>query len=264
MFSVRAYDCFVTAVRPGDRVIDVRSISGGARFSNVSYLMPYITALGSGVDCVPQEGDRCLVLASEAPSAHAGRFVICIGFQLPTGSGGGLYLGGRDPDLPPGSVAIRAVDELGHEAKVICYRGGTLLIGSGQTATTLYSPIDSSIIHLFNTWEMIGPGGRVTWAREGGKDNVTYAAEYRVKADEEADGFRVNIEIGVDDATPVRVAVTRKKEDDLPALVVTVDGDGVAKIAANQLVVTAYANIDINAPEVTIKGRTVLDQKDPI
>jgi hypothetical protein len=259
--QTKIYECLVTGVLPNDRVLHAKS-RNGTRFQNVSYLLPYISARGGGLDCVPEEGDKCLILAADPGPAHRGRFYVCIGFQAHSSPGSdGLELGRRIKNLPPGSTAIRAVSEDGGDARVVCFKGGTVLIASGEVCQTLYSPIDNAIMHMFNNWEMQGPGGFVRWTRESDSDAVVYESEYRVGVD---GGMRARVEIGADDAEPVRVQVLMSADDPLPPLTLTVNSQGQVTMTVNDLAIEGYAQVSIDAPSVLIKGRRVLDQKDPI
>lgn len=259
---LRLHECRIQAVRQKDRVVDARSVRG-RMFKNLSYLLPYINARGSGLDCTPEVGDTCLVLADESG------LECIIGFRLTLAEGGdGLELGGRIDPLPDGSMAMRVVGEDGSEARLVCYRGGTVVLGSGALAVSVYTPM-GGISHLFDNWEMTGPGGFVKWARDPQTSIVRYQAEYRVSTDPEADGFRVNVDIappaaGDSDPTPVRVTVTRKKDDDHPALDVSVGQDGRAHIKANILNIEALATITIDAPNVVVNGRRVRPIQEPM
>lgn len=262
--AVRVYECFVTGVRPLDRVIDAKS-RGGVDFRNVSYLLPYINLLGGGIDCVPQSGDRCLILSSDVDpnNVHRSRFTFCIGFALPvTPTAGGLELGGRITDLPPGSTAISAVGEDGSDARVICYQGGTVFLGSGLSASTLYSPIDKSITHVFDNWQMFGPGGQVTWSRESGESAVRYEAEYRVDAEDE-EATKVNVKIGSDESLPLEISVSQGALDP-PPLRISVNSNGEAFIEAQSLSIFGDKTVDIDGGQVVIKGKQVLSESDPL
>lgn len=257
--DVRIYECRVQAVRSHDRVIDATSIRG-RKFRSLTYLLPYINAQGSGFDLVPQVGDRCLVLASPRP----GGLEVAIGFKVSLADGGqGLELGGRLDPLPPGSQAMRVVGEDGSEARVICYRGGTLVLGSGALAATVYTPL-GAIRHLFDNWHLEGPGGACSWTREPGTDKVTYAAEYRTRVSPKTPGLRVAVNISPQGLVPVSVSVTRSDSDDHPALEIQVDDQGVAHLRANILEVDALATVRVNAPNIVFNDRRLLPGKQPI
>lgn len=252
----RIYECRVQAVRSQDRVLDAISVRGRV-FKDLSYLLPYISAMGSGLDCVPNVGDTCLVLATD------NGLQVAIGFRVSLADGGeGKELGARVNPLPEGSMALRAVGEDGSDARVICYRGGTAVIGSGALAVSVYTPM-GFIQHLFDNWTQEGPGGHVKWTREPGTASVQYHAEYRVGVDAKEPGFRVNVDIANGDV-PVRVKVTRQPDDPRPALDVSVDRDGVAHVSANILDVRALARIELTAPNLIINGRRVRPVQEPI
>jgi hypothetical protein len=258
--SVKLYECTVKRVQPESRVMDCVS-RAGRKFQDLTYLLPYINALGSGIDAVPQEKDSCIVLAEDAPSD----FAFCIGFRVPFTFNeqypDSLELGDRQVDLDRSSIAVRAVGEDGTEAKMICYRGGSVLIGSGKQAITLYTPIDNSIIHLFNNWEMIGPGGFVKWKREEGSDSVTYESEYRTKTGEDAP-FKVNVGIG-GDGDPFRLEVSRGG-DAIPPLSIHVKEDGLVEVQGVCMEFEAQGRIEFKAPNIVLNGRRILARDDHI
>lgn len=262
---VGIYECYVKAVHEDDRVIDVVS-RGGATFSRVSYLLPWISANGSGLDLVPKTGDKCVVLASPRPrKASSGRYVICIGFKLPvTPNAPGQELGERIQGLPAGSMGFRSVTEDGNEALLLLTRGGTAIIGANTGCRTLYSPVDSSVIHLFNNWEMTGPGGFVKWTRQAGESAVVYEAEYRTEVESEQSGpQRVHIKIDGAEGDPVAVTV-HAGDTERPYLRVRVSSDGEAFIEGEQININGRAGVNIDGAEIKIKGRQVLSQGDPI
>jgi len=257
--SPRVYECTVTNVNSETRLLDAVS-RRGRRFDKISYLLPYMNeSLGSGLDFIPQNGDQCIVMAA----GDGGGLEFVIGFKKKFIAGKGES-GGRIPgsSLPPGSIGIRVLGEDGSEAKIIAYRGGTVVIGSGAMATTIYSPLGVAK-HLFDTWIQEGPGGKVSWSRRKGSDSVEYDAEYRTKAQKDVDGFRVRVHIGSGDQ-PVRVEVTRKMTDPIPALTLAVNSDGTVDLNANVMRVKALARLDIDSPNLILNGRRVLPQEDPI
>ena len=263
----RLYECSVLSVRAKDRVLDAQSSRSGTRFTNVSYLLPYINSGGSGFDMVPRVGSQCLILATDRAGFGArGRFSVVIGFKSPVTKGAGLELGGRLADLTEGSLAMRTLDEEGNEAKVICFHGGTVLIGSGDSARTVYSPINSTIAHLFNNWEMTGPGGFVNWVREVGGDDVIYDAEFRVKADPDTPGMRVRVRIGTTGNDPVVLEVARDSgvKPEHPPLRLRVNAAGETFVEGDVINIIGLSGVSIDAPNVVIKGRSVLSEKDPI
>lgn len=243
----RIYECRVQAVRSRDRVLDAMSVRG-RQFKDLSYLLPYINALGSGFDCVPNVGDTCIVMAADSG------LEVVIGFRVPLVDGGnGQELGGRIDPLPEGSAALRAVGEDGSDARVICYRGGTVVVGSGSLAVSVYTPL-GFIQHLFDNWQLTGPGGFVKWTRQPGTNKVAYSAQYRVRVDEKDAGFRVDVAIG-EGETPVSVAVMRQQDDPRPALKISVDNQGVAHLDANVLEVNAFARLECKSPNLILNGR---------
>lgn len=260
--SVKLYECTVDRVQPQSRVLDCTSRKG-RQFREITYLLPYISAQGSGIDAVPRERDSCLVLAEDSPSDYA----FCIGFQVPLTLNQqypeALRLGDRQVDLGRGAMAIRAVGDDGSEAKLICYQGGSVLVGSGKQALTLYTPIDNGIINLFNNWELIGPGGFVKWTREEGSSEVKYEAEYRTGVDEDGDSFRVNIGIGVGD-DPVSMSVSRGPSDQRPPLTVRVTQDGLVRFEGTCMEFEALGRIEMKAPNIVLNGRRVLARDDHI
>ena len=254
----RIFECTVTSVQADTRTLDAKS-RGSRVFKRISYLLPYMNSrLGSGFDFMPDVGDECIVL-----STGPGQLEVVIGFKMPfdatAGEGRGRLRGSR---MPPGSQGIRVVGEDGSEAKILAFRGGTVLIGSGSLANTIYTPL-GEIKHLFDSYFLEGPGGKVSWSRKKGSANVEYDAEYRAKTKASAPGFRVNVHIGSGD-TPISVKVTREKDDPRPALEISVDKDGRAKLSANILEINALARLDLNSASININGRHVLPQEDPI
>ncbi len=254
--AVRIYECRVDDVSENDKTLDATSIRG-RKFKGASWLLPYIDASGSGFDCTPKVGSHCIILGAENGLA------LVAGFRISMADGGdGRELANRIKDLRQGSQVMRAVGEDGSDARVVCYRGGTVLIGSGSLAVTLYTAL-GSIQHIFNSFTMAGPGGSVSWTREDGSDKVEYAAHYRVNVKEDDPGFRVDVKIK-DGDVPVLVRVTREKDDPRPALELSVDKDGIAHWKGNILQVDALASFVVNAPNVIINGRRVRQIPDPL
>jgi hypothetical protein len=256
--EARIYECRVTSVQEDTKTLHAISRSG-RKFRKVSWLLPYINAAnGGGFDFVPEVKAECVILSS-----GAGGLETVIGFKMPFDSALGEGKGRLSKQkFPPGSMGFRVLSEDGTEAKILALRGGTVIVGSGALANTVYSPL-GVIENIFDSWNLKGPGGHVAWTREKGKDVVEYAAEYRVKTDPEADGFRVGIRVGTGDI-PVQVRVTRKKTDPRPALDISVDKDGIAKINGNVMEINAYAELSINAPNLILNDRRVAAIKDPI
>lgn len=276
-FESRLYECTVRGVHEDDRVIDVIS-RGGTPFKNLSYLLPWISAKGSGIDFVPKTDDTCLVLATPEPKrtrgapraggVNRGRYAICIGFKLPVTPGaGGLELGGRRPGLAQGSVCLRAVSESGDDAQLLLTRGGTALLSINDTCRTLYSPVDSSITHFFDSWHMVGPGGSVAWTRKDATNEVTYLAEYQERVGG-ATGMCLNVKIGGPDTelSPVTVDVfdVDRGSIERPYLRVRVTRDGEAFVEGESIHILGRAGVNIDGAQVKIKGRQVLGQGDPI
>jgi hypothetical protein len=258
----RIFECEVISVLADDRVIDARSFVGGTRFNGISYLMPYINSLGSGLDMVPRSGDRCLVLATDVQRLSQGRFAICIGFE--TGFNPGI--GGRRGDLTEGSVCLRSVDEEGNDAHVICFAGGTVLIGSGQAARTVYSPIGSTIAHLFDNYEARGSGGHFLWNRDPGSDKIRLDVEYRTRSSPTDTGMRVRVKVGVDPENPVFVEMVNEDSADseTPPFRFRLSSSGEAWLEGESINIIGRAGVTIDAPTVNIKGKPVLAEKDPI
>jgi hypothetical protein len=259
--NVKVYECHVTGVLPNDRVCDVRS-RGGTVFKQCSYLLPWISARGSGIDVIPKTGDQCLVLATKTGQ---GGMAMIIGFKIPTSPEyAGIELGGRYPDLPQGSVVLQAISDSGDRAHIILNAGGSLLLGCNDACRTLYSPIDSSLIHIFNNWEMSGPGGFVKWFREEASDAVSYQAQYRTLTDPEQSAMRVNVRVGGEGEDPFEVIVGADEPGGNPFLRVRVTADGEAFIEGESINIIGRAGVTIDGANVTIKGRQVLGQGDPI
>lgn len=254
--TVKIYECRVQSVDAVGRTITVRSIKG-RKFVNVSYLLPYIAAAGTGIDLVPEVGSTCIVLGAAGSDLN-----VVIGFRLTLAEGGeGRELGGRIKDLPEGAMGFRVKSEDGSEAKLICYPGGTAVVGSGKRAVTVYSNA-GDIRHLFNSWQMTGPGGHMKWSRKEGSKKVSYSSEYRVNTKAAEPGLRVNVDIA-DGDTPFRVAVTRQQNDPRPAFEVSVDKDGVARIKGNVIELNAFARFEVLSPNVILNGRRLKPTKEP-
>lgn len=266
---VRLYECQVTGVHENDRVLDAQSRIGRS-FRQVSYLLPWISANGSGIDLIPKSGDHCIILATPQPVHNRlsknlpGSFSVCIGFKLPVGMDGGLEQGGRFQNLPQGSMGFRIMAEGGNEAILLLTRGGTAIIGAGGTCRTLYSPIDKSIIHLFENWELNGPGGFVKWTRQKGKNDVHYQARYQTKVRD----AEFTVDVVIDNAgglqSPDPVSVTVHRDGGRPYLQVRVDADGEAHIEGESIHILGRAGVTIDGAQVKIKNRQVLAQGDPI
>jgi hypothetical protein len=270
--NVKVYDCWVTGVREQDRLVDVKS-RGGVTFEACSYLLPWISAVGVGIDVIPKYGDQCLVLATSPAGGGSGRMAMVIGFKIPTSPEyAGKELGGRREGLPQGSIAIRAGLEGDENALLLLTPGGTVLLSANETCRTLYSPVDSSIVTLFNNWELRGPGGFVRWTRETGTDDVAYHALYATKValatnPEEAQSapgeLAVEVKIGGEGDDPLDVSVASAPESN-PFLRVRVTADGEAFVEGESINIIGRAGVTIDGANVTIKGRQVLGQGDPI
>lgn len=253
--AVRIYECRVQAVRGHDRVLDAISVRG-RQFRDLSYLLPYISAMGSGLDCVPNVGDTCIVLATE------NGLQVVVGFRIVLADGGeGKELGGRVDPLPEGSMAMRAVAEDGSDARVICYRGGTVIVGSGALATSVYTP--GMIQHLFDNWTQEGPGGFIKWTRAQGKDKVEYHSQHRIPVDPAVRGYRVNVDI-VDGDVPVTVTVARDDGDPIPPMKITFDKDGKVIIDTTIMKIRALATLELEAPNLVLNNRRVRPTLEPL
>jgi len=260
--NVKIYECYVTGVHANDRILDANS-KGGTVFRGASYLLPWISMNGSGIDCIPKTGDNCIILSTTPSNDSQGRLSFCIGFKLPASEAyNGLELGQRIEGLPQGSMGFRAVAEDGNEALVLLTRGGTAVIGANGVCRTLYSPVDSSVITIFNNWELSGPGGFVKWMRDAGNEVVEYRSQYRVSTAEE-EGVRVDIRVGGADADPVNINIGMPNSDQ-PFLQVLVDKDGKAWLKGESINIVGRAGVTIDGAEVKIKNRQVLGQGDPI
>lgn len=262
----KVYECSVTGVSEADRLLSAKSRT--TVFQDISYVLPYISANGSGYDCVPQTGDKCLVLATEARGSR-GRMAFVIGFQVPPSRQyEGLELGGRRR-LPPGSMAIRAVTEDGNVAEVVCSSGGTVLVSSNETCRTLYSPVDNSVSTLFENFMLTGPGGHVRWRRDG--QSVTYDAEYRTNttladertAEQRDNDMIVRVRIGGAQNDPLDIDVT-KEFGGRSLFRFRVDTNGEAWIEGESLNIIGRVSVNIDAPNLIVRGRPVLAQEDPI
>lgn len=254
----KVYECRVQSVQAGARTLDCIS-RAGRKFVKISYLLPYMNKLGSGYDFLPSVGDQCLVIGGGDP----GGLEVVVGFSQPFVAGAGessARLTGQE--FGPGSQMMRAMAEDGAEARIICYRGGTVLVGSGHLAVTLYTAL-GVIKNLFDNWILEGPGGKVSWTRESGAEVVEYNAEYRVPVNGDADGFRVKVHIGTGDV-PVSVEVSRRVDDAIPAFTIAIAADGSAKIHGNVLTIEALATLRLKAANILINDRIVLPQTDPI
>lgn len=270
---VRVYECSVTGVGENNRVLSAKSRKG-RQFTDVSYLLPWISANGSGIDLIPKTGDSCLILAtpqpvktrSSAPGPRAGGngFAMCIGFKVPPQAVGGIELGGRLPGLPQGSIGIQCKSEGGAVGQLILTRGGTTLIAADSDCRTLYSSVDSSIIHIFNNWKVIGPGGHVRWTREQGKEDVHYHAQYRTKTE----GAEFTVDVAIDNGGGEQsldpVSITVHRDGGNPYLQVRVDTNGEAHIEGESINIFGRAGVSIDGAQVKIKNRQVLGQGDPI
>lgn len=260
---VRLYECSVLGVSEKDRVLTARS-RNGVDFKNISYMLPYVNLLGGGIDFVPKSGDRCLVLASEMDQRRPtrARTAVCVGFEMPpTPQAAGFRLGGRDQTLTPGSVGIHARGEDGSDAYVLCMAGGSVVLGSGGACSTLYSPIDNAVMHVFDAWHMLGSGGHVRWTRDGSA--VAYEAEYRTEVDEASEAMKVNVRIGGDGSEPVELTVGLGQLDP-PPLRIAVGTNGEVTISGQVINIRGDKSVDIDGGQVTIKGKQVLSEKDPL
>lgn len=270
--NVKVYECWVTGVRERDRVVDVKSRSG-AVFESCSYLLPFISAAGVGIDVIPKTGDKCIVLASPPAMTNKGRMAWVIGFEITVNPGyQGLHLGGRDPKAAQGSITLRAGldgDETGY---LHLSPGGTVLVSANGQCRTVYSSIDSSIISLFDNWQLRGPGGYVEWFRDPGSEAVSYHARYATNVDlantedggQAAGELLVDVRVGGEGEDPLDIQVSPAPNSDNPQLRVRVTSDGEAYIEGESINIIGRAAVNIDAANLTIKGRQVLGQGDPI
>jgi len=258
----RMFECEVLAVNAAARSLDARGISSSRKFPGASYILPYVNSLGGGIDFVPKTGDRCLVMATDQGGPAAGSLALVVGFETGFVSG----IGGRMPDLTEGSVCLRSVDEEGNDAHVVAYAGGTLLLGSGRAARTVYSPLDSSIVSLFDNFELRGSGGHVLWNRASGSEKVTLDAEYRTMSRPESPGLRLRVRLGMDDANPLQIEAVNDQSSDssTPPFRLRVTSQGEVYLEGESVNVIGRAAVTIDAPTVNIKGKPVLAEKDPI
>lgn len=258
----KIYECEVLSVDVGGRLVDVMSVYTGQKFMGIAYATPYLGATGGGMDFIPRPGDRCLVLSTEQQSTGSGgRWAACIGFLNGFASSPSIR-----QSMTDGSVSIRSVDEQGNDAYVVCHTGGTVLIGSGGTARTIYSPINSTIAHLFDNLESRSSGGHFLWNRDVGSGDVRLDAEYRTKADPEEAGARVRVQVGMDEENPVVVEVVNTKSSDAgrPAFRMRVSADGQVWLEGESINIIGRAAVTIDAPTLNIKNRPVLTSGDPI
>jgi hypothetical protein len=244
------------------RLIDARSIYTGQSFKGISYALPYISSFGGGVDFIPRVGDRCLVLATDQGRfGSGGRWAMCIGFR----NGFGAQPQARQA-MDEGAVCIRSVDEQGNDAYVVCHTGGTVLIGSGQAAKTVYSPLNSTIAHLFDNWESRGSGGHVLWNRAQGSGETTLDIECRTRSNPDDTGARIRVQVGIDEENPVVIEVVNEKSADAgtPPMRVRVSADGQMWLEGESINIVGRAAVSIDAPTLNIKNRPVLTGGDPI
>lgn len=273
--KLRLYECQVTGVQSDHRTISAIS-RNGTRFEAVTYLLPWISANGAGIDIVPKVGDQCLIAAEpekvrveggslSVNTSASWRYSICLGFKMPgTPRAGGLFLGDRVSGLPQGSVALRTVSENGDEAMLLLTRGGTALIRVNETCQTIYSPVDSSITNIFDNWELKGPGGHVKWRREEDSEVVKYEAEYKTRVSGDT-GFKVNVTIDEGASDPVSFEVNNSNLSPDPLIKIYVDATGQVHIEAQSLYIETQANLNIRSRGTfLINNRLVLGQGDPI
>ena len=270
--NVKVYDCWVTGVRELDRVVDVKS-RNGTIFEACSYLLPWISSVGAGIDVIPKTGDKCIVLASDPQERSSGRMAFVIGFELPFSSQyQGFQLGGRRAELPQGSIVLRSGLDGDESGYLVMTPGGTIVVSANETCRTVYSPVDSSVITLFNNWQLRGPGGYVEWFREPGSDAVSYHAKYATNvclAQTEDEGqspgeLLVDVRIGGEGDDPLDIQVTPVPNSETPQFRVRVTADGEAYIEGESINIIGRAAVNIDAANLTIKGRQVLGQGDPI
>lgn len=248
--SARVYECYVRRCYPKQFTVDVQSRQG-RNFKRVSYLLPYIRLTGTGINFVPELGAECLVVEG----AHGLQLVL--GFRMPFSA----EQSDRE-DLPPGSIDLCVVSEDGVPARVQLVKGGTVLVQSKNGCRTLYSPSDSSIVHVFSSWEMRGPNGHVLWRRKPGEQHATYEAEYRTKSSRDEPGWRVKIEIN--DETPMRIRVDRGDDDPAPPVDIAVRSDGAVEAVVNRLALRVLGELDIIGSDFKVNKRAILPQGDPI
>jgi hypothetical protein len=270
--NVKVYDCWVTGVRERDRLVDVKSRSGVV-FEACSYLLPWISSVGTGIDVIPKTGDKCLVLATDPQSGTRGRMAFVIGFEVPTSfEYEGVQLGGRNAGLPQGSIALRTGLDGDDSGYLLMTPGGTILVSANETCQTLYSPVDSSVLTIFDNWQLRGPGGSVEWFRDPGSDAVSYRAKYATNvalAQTEDDGqspgeLLVDVRIGGEGDDPLDIQVTPVPGADTPQFRLRVSPEGEAFIEGESINIIGRAAVTIDAANLTIKGRQVLGQGDPI
>ena len=270
--NVKVYECSVTGVRVNDRLVDVLS-AGGVTFKKCSYLLPWITGAGAGIDVIPKTGDRCMVLAtSDEGKGDGGRVPVVIGFRVPSALGsGGKELAGRRENLPQGSICLRAGLESGEEGCVLLTPGGSVLVSANEICRTLYSPVDCSVVTLFNSWELIGPGGFVKWIRESGSEAISYHASYSnntalangTAEDSQPGDMTVDVKIGGEQEDLIDIQMTPNLESN-PYFRLRVSTDGEVFIEGESITIDGRAALTLKSPNLTIKNRQVLGQTDPI
>lgn len=223
----------------------------GRNFKRVSYLLPYMNISGTGMHFVPEEGAEVLIVTNDEG------IQVCVGFRMPFS----VNQNERE-DVPQGSFNVAVIGEDGSVGRIKLLKGGTLLVQAKKSCRTLYSPADSSIIHLFSSWEMEGPAGFVRWKREIGKSRATYEAEYRTKTNKDDPGFRLRIRMNEDQ--PLSVCVDRGDSDQAPPIDLRVMGDGLVDVRLGSLKLRVLGELDVVASDFKINKRAVLPQGDAI
>ena len=93
----------------------------------------------------------------------------------------------------------------------------------------------------------------------------SYEALYRTHTDPEEEAMRVKITIGGDNDDALNVTAGFADEEENPKFQMRIDAEGEVYIEGESIIINGRAGLDLTSKgQVTINGRQVLAQKDPV
>ena len=179
---LQLFECSVKSVDTDKRILSCTSING-RDFQQISWLLPWLSSKGGGIDIVPTRGDRCLV-------ASDGQRTYVLGFCQNT-----ISTEEHRESIDEGSIGFKIQNEDGSYAKILLNNGGAIIIQANGMLSSFWNPIDNSVIHHFFSMETICPGGYIKWRYNDQTGAVTYEAQYKNSAiDTEATEIKISFD----------------------------------------------------------------------